>query len=145
MKIKKNCRYRLLTNKKLYQYSKIVKKKVYSMLSTSEDMTYYLRTAYGGSKNFRGHKIAVKFQGLWQGNGAAPADWAVISIVIIRGHKKKGQGAFCLSNLLLNRSPVSNLFLWITTTSSMLTWERTSQQMRPRTTCNAALIAGVSF
>ena len=34
---------------------------VHSMLTAIEDMKYYLRTAYGDSKNFRGHKIAVKF------------------------------------------------------------------------------------
>ena len=55
-------------------------------------MKYYLRTAYGDSKNFRGHKIEVKFQGLCQVNGAAPANWAVISIVILGAHKKKGYG-----------------------------------------------------
>ena len=65
---------------------------VHSMLTAIEDMKYYLRTAYGDSKNFRGHKIAVKFQGLCQGNGAAPAGWAVISIVILGAHKKKGHG-----------------------------------------------------
>ena len=51
---------------------------VQSMLSTIEEMNYYLRTAYGDSKNYRGHKISVKFQGLCQGNGAAPAEWAVL-------------------------------------------------------------------
>ena len=65
---------------------------VQSMLTTIENMKYYLRTAYGDSKNFRGHKIAVKFQGLCQGNGAAPAGWAVISIVILGAHKRKGHG-----------------------------------------------------
>ena len=55
-------------------------------------MKYYLRTAYGDSKNFRGHKISVKFQGLCHGNGAAPAGWAVISITILNTHKKKGHG-----------------------------------------------------
>ena len=62
------------------------------MLSTMKDMKYYLRTAYGDSKYFRGHKISVKFQGLCQGNGAAPAGWALISITIINAHKKKGHG-----------------------------------------------------
>ena len=48
--------------------------------------------AYRDSKNFRGHKIADKFQGLCQGNGAAPAGCAVIRIVILEAHKKKGHG-----------------------------------------------------
>ena len=62
------------------------------MLSTIEEMKYYLRTAYGDSKNFRRHKISLKFQGLCQGNGAAPAGWAVIIITILNTHKKKGHG-----------------------------------------------------
>ena len=65
---------------------------VQSMLSTIEEMKYYLRTAYGESKNYRGHKISVKFQGLCQWNGNAPAGWAVISITILNAYKKKGQG-----------------------------------------------------
>ena len=60
------------------------------MLYTIEDMKYYLRTAYGDSKNLRGHKISVKFQGLCQGNGATPSGWAVISITILNAHNKKG-------------------------------------------------------
>ena len=57
---------------------------VQSMLSKIEEMKYYLRKTYGDSKNYRGHKISVKFQGLCQGNGAAPAGWAVISITILK-------------------------------------------------------------
>ena len=49
-----------------------------------------MKTAYGESKNYRGHKILVKFQGLFQGDGAAPVGWAVISITILNAHKKKG-------------------------------------------------------
>ena len=56
-------------------------------------MKYFLREAYGDSKRFRGSKIRVKFQGLCQGNGAAPAGGAVISIVILGAHKRKGHGA----------------------------------------------------
>ena len=51
-----------------------------------------MRTTYGDSKNYRGHKISVKFQGLFQGNRATPAGWAVISITILNTHKKKGNG-----------------------------------------------------
>ena len=39
-----------------------------------------------------GSKIEVKFQGLCQGNGAAPLGWAMISITIINVHKRKGHG-----------------------------------------------------
>ena len=37
-----------------------------------------------------GRNIEVKFQGICQGNGAAPAGWDVISITIINAHKIKG-------------------------------------------------------
>ena len=68
-----------------------------SMLTAIEEMKYFLRTAYGDSTNFAGSKITVKFQGLCQGNGAAPAGWAVISITIFMAHKEKG--TLCLPNL----------------------------------------------
>ena len=55
-------------------------------------MKYYLRTKYEDFKNFRGHKIIVRFQGLCQDNGTAPAVWAVNSIVVLGAHKKKGRG-----------------------------------------------------
>ena len=35
----------------------------------------------------------MKFQALCQGNGAAPAGWAVMSIVILETHRRKGHGA----------------------------------------------------
>ena len=41
------------------------------MLVAIEEMKYFLRTAYGYSKKFRGSKIQVKFQGLCQGNETA--------------------------------------------------------------------------
>ena len=55
-------------------------------------MKFFLRTGFGDSKRFAGGKIHVKVQGLTQGNGASPARWAVISIVILRTHGKKGHG-----------------------------------------------------
>ena len=76
----------------LFQAYGVPEEAVQTMLSTIEEMKYYLRTAYGDSKNFRGHKISVKFQGLCQGNGSAPDGWAVISITILNAHKKKGHG-----------------------------------------------------
>ena len=73
----------------VFQAYGVPKEVLQSMLSTTEEMKYYLRTEYGDSKNYRGQKISVKFQGLCQGNGAAPAGWAVISITILNAHKKK--------------------------------------------------------
>ena len=59
-------------------------------------MKCFLQTAYGDSKNFSGSTINLKFQGICQGSGAAPAGWAVISITIICAHKRKGHGGHFL-------------------------------------------------
>ena len=64
-----------------------------TMLGAIQNMKYFLRTAFGDSKNFANATIEVKYQGLCQGNGAAPAGWAVISITILGAHKRKGHGA----------------------------------------------------
>jgi hypothetical protein len=63
------------------------------MLGAIENMKFFLRTGFGDSATFSGSGISIKTQGLCQGNGAAPAGWAVISICIIGAHKKKGHGA----------------------------------------------------
>ena len=41
---------------------------VESMLTTIQEMRYFLRTAYGDSKDYKGSTISVKFQGLCQGS-----------------------------------------------------------------------------
>ena len=66
---------------------------VESMLSVNQDMKYFLRAAYGDPKNYMGSTVQVKFQGYYQGSGAALAYWVVISIVILMAHKRKGHGA----------------------------------------------------
>ena len=65
---------------------------VESMLTEIEEMKCFLQTEYGDSKNFSGSTINLKFQGLCQGSGAAPAGWAVVSITILCAHKSKGHG-----------------------------------------------------
>jgi hypothetical protein len=64
-----------------------------SMLSVIQNMIFFLRTGFGDSTKFAGGGIHIKTQGLTQGNGASPAGWAVISIVIVKAHGKKGHGA----------------------------------------------------
>jgi hypothetical protein len=64
-----------------------------SMLGAIENMKFFLRTGFGDSTSFLGGGISIKTQVLCQGNGAAPAGWAVISICIIRAHRKKGHRA----------------------------------------------------
>jgi hypothetical protein len=66
---------------------------VASMLGTIKDMKFFLRTAYGDSKSFAGSTIHMKTQGLCQGSGAAPAGWAVVSIVLLDAHKREQHGA----------------------------------------------------
>ena len=54
----------------------------YDAQGNTRDMKFFLRTAFGDSNDFMGASLDVKTQGLCQGNGAAPAGWAVISITI---------------------------------------------------------------
>jgi hypothetical protein len=69
-----------------------------SMLTTIQEMKFFLRTGFGDSTDFASSTLSKKTQGLCQGNGASPAGWAVVSICIISTHKKKGHGAhFTLS------------------------------------------------
>ena len=63
------------------------------MLSAIENMKFFLQMGFGDSKHFAGGGVRVKVQVLTQGNGASPAGWAVISIIILRAHGKKGHGA----------------------------------------------------
>ena len=65
-------------------------------------MKYFLRTTYGDSKNVSGSTTKIKFQGICQGSGAAPAGWAVISITILCEHKRKVHGGHFVC-------PISNL------------------------------------
>jgi hypothetical protein len=60
---------------------------------TIQEMQFFLCTAFGDSKTAAGMQIKIKTQGLCQGNGAVPAGWAVVSIVILRAHSKQGHGA----------------------------------------------------
>jgi hypothetical protein len=64
-----------------------------AMLKTIQEMQFFLRTAFGDSKTVAGMQIKIKTQGLCQGNGAAPAGWAVVSIVILHVHSKQGHRA----------------------------------------------------
>ena len=64
-----------------------------AMLQTIQEMQFFLRTAFGDSKSATGIRIKIKTQGLCQGNGAAPAGWAVVSIIILRAHSKHRHSA----------------------------------------------------
>ena len=75
-----------------------------AMLKTIQEMKFFLRTAFGDSSDFAGALAEVKTQGLCQGNGAAPAGWAVVSITILNAHKRKGYGARFLCPISLTRA-----------------------------------------
>ena len=66
-----------------------------AMLSTIQDMRFFLRTGYGDSANFSGGNKdnPIKTQGMCQGNTASPAAWTVTSIPMINAHRRKGHGA----------------------------------------------------
>ncbi len=63
-----------------------------SMLSSIQDMRFYLRTGYGNSKEFAQSTGRIKTQGLCQGNSAAPAGWTTTHIMKINVHKRKDYG-----------------------------------------------------
>jgi hypothetical protein len=77
----------------VFQAFRVPASAINSMLSTIENMKFFLQTGFGNSTKFAGGGMRIKTQGLTQGNGASPAGWAVISIVILNAHGKKGHGA----------------------------------------------------
>jgi hypothetical protein len=80
---------------------------VATMLETIQEMKFFLRTVYGDSTNFAGSTIEIKTQGLGQGNGASPAGWCVISIMILRAHGKNGHGARFMAPMSLVKRSLS--------------------------------------
>jgi hypothetical protein len=64
-----------------------------TMLGAIEKMKFFLRTGFSNSTSFAGGGISMKTQGFYQGNGASPAGWVVISICILQAHRRKGHGA----------------------------------------------------
>jgi hypothetical protein len=76
-----------------------------SMLTTIQNMKFFLRTGYGNSTNYAGGESMdvtdpVKTQGMCQGNTAAPAAWTVTSIPMIAAHKRRGHGAHFIAPIL---------------------------------------------
>jgi hypothetical protein len=68
------------------------------MLSTIQQMRFYLRTGYGDSEDYAGGDQVeevdpIRTQGMCQGNRASPAAWLATSIPMIRAHHQKGHGA----------------------------------------------------
>jgi hypothetical protein len=76
----------------VFQALGVPQEAVVSLLSTIQDMQFFLRTGFGDSKAYAGSTDGKKTQGLCQGNGAAPAGWTVTSITMIQAQKRKGHG-----------------------------------------------------
>jgi hypothetical protein len=76
-----------------------------SMLTTIQNMKFFLWTGYGDSVDNVGGESnnkedPVKTQGMCQGNGAAPAALTVTSIPMIAAHKCNGHGAHFIAPIL---------------------------------------------
>ena len=93
----------------VFQSFGVPKEGVQSMLVANEGMKSFLWTAYGDSMDYVGSTVDVKVQGLCQGNRVAPFDWAVISITIMRAHKKKGHGVYCTCPILLLKIHIAGI------------------------------------
>jgi hypothetical protein len=73
-----------------------------SMLTTIQNMKFFLCTSYGDYANYAGGESKdtedpVKTQGMCQGNGAAPMAWMVTGIPLVAAHKRKGRGAHLIA------------------------------------------------
>ena len=70
------------------------------MIGTLDQVRHHVRTAYGDSAStYQG--IEIPLQGIGQGNGAGPAIWLIVSVVIINMLKAEGFG-------FKTRTPISN-------------------------------------
>ena len=66
---------------------------VQCMLQTIQHMKHHIRTAYGDSEiALDGTGQVIPFQGILQGNGAAPTTWVIISTPILNMLRAAGNG-----------------------------------------------------
>jgi hypothetical protein len=75
-----------------------------SMLTTIQNMKFFLRTGYGDSEGYAegdydDSKDPIKTQGMCQGNGASPVVWTVTSIPMIATHKRKEHGLHLVAKM----------------------------------------------
>ena len=80
---------------------------VSALLETIQKMKFFLRTAFGDSRDFAGLTIEVKTRGLGQGNGTSLAGWCVISIIILHAHGAKEHGVHFIALLSQVHSSLS--------------------------------------
>ena len=95
---------------------------VVSMLHPIQTMKFFQRTAWGDSSTyFGGPDRSRVLQGLCQGNGAAPACWAMLCAVIMRCYFHQGFGAVITSPIAghiirclgTNFVDDTDLFVWL--------------------------------
>jgi hypothetical protein len=91
----------------IFQSFGIAETAVTMMMEMIQEMKFFLRTAFGDSREFASSTIKVKTQGLGQGNGASPAGWCVISITILWAHGVKGHVAHFIVPISQVRSSLS--------------------------------------
>jgi hypothetical protein len=66
---------------------------IISMLTTLQNLTHYVRTAFGDSDaGYGGPNQPIPMQGLGQGNGAGPAGWIAVSTPLIEMMRAEGFG-----------------------------------------------------
>jgi hypothetical protein len=63
---------------------------IHTMLLAIQFMTFHVRTGYGDSTQTYGGRKFDRYMGLYQGNGAAPAGWFVITCSILLWNSKAG-------------------------------------------------------
>jgi uncharacterized protein (UPF0332 family) len=93
----------------VFQAFGVPKTAVELMLTTIQEIKFFLCTGFGDSTEFATSLLEIKTQGLCQGNGASPAGWAVVSICIILAHKKKGHGAHFLCPIMKLKSHIAGM------------------------------------
>ena len=76
----------------LFQVFGVTTNSSYAVLSEIQNMRFFLCAAFGDSKELLGACVELKTQGYMQGNGAAPASWAIVSIAIMIVHKWQEHG-----------------------------------------------------
>jgi hypothetical protein len=65
------------------------------MFTTLQDMEHTVCTVYGDSQNTYGGPLwLVPMQGIFQGNGAGPMLWAVVSTPVLKVMRNEGFGTF---------------------------------------------------
>ena len=91
----------------VFQAFRIPTPAIKSMLTTIQNMKFFLRTGYGNSDSYAGgdndeSEDPIRMQGMCQGNGASPTAWTVTSIPMIAAHKRKGHGAHFIAKMSEN-------------------------------------------